>query len=481
MINMTHQYQLAHEDILCFSSFMSSLLVPIITLLGLVFTLVSLEVRALPSFARQTGMQCSSCHTAFPQLTPFGRAFKLNGYTLSNEQSNFPPLAVMLQGAPGFTHTRKDQPDGDLPTRFNNNDNVSLNQISLFYAGRLFGPYAKTLFGDSAGNLLDKIGVFAQGTWDGVEQAWAWDNVEFRASQLTTIVGKSVVLGAYVNNNPTLQDLWNTTPAWGFPFSGSGLAPGPNAAPLLAGGVSQQVLGFGGYSMIEDLLYLEIGAYTTLSKGTQESLGVDPTDEMEIDGLAPYWRVALEKTWGGHVLEVGTYGLHANTFPGRDESAGHDHFTDVGMDFQYQRLSAKNDVTFLANWLYEIQDLNASQQLGLAENGSNDLWTASLTGSYLFDKTYGFDVQYFHIAGDTDSLLYGSRTGRPDSNGWMFQLNYLPFNKIGGPSFWPYSNVKFSLQYTLYNKFDGSEQNFDGAGRDASDNDTLYIEAWIAF
>lgn len=448
---------------------------------GLVLTLAAPEARAVPSFARQTGVQCSVCHTAFPQLTPFGRVFKLTGYTIGEGETNLPPLAVMLQGAPGFTHTQKDQADRDLPSRFHDNDNVSINQISLFYAGRLLGPYAKDIVGESAAEVLDKIGVFAQGTWDGVERDWAWDNMEIRAAHTTTIAGKTAVLGAYVNNNPSMQDLWNTTPAWGFPFSGSGLAPTPDAAPLLAGGVSQQVLGVGGYSMLESMLYLEAGAYSTLSAGVQKDLGVDPEGETEIDGLAPYWRVALQKPWGHNVAELGTYGLFARTFPGRDGSAGHDRMTDVGVDLQYQWLTGTHDVTFLGNWLYEIQDLDASRELGLAENGSNALWTASFTGSYLYDKTYGIDVQYFHTAGDTDSLLYGSRTGSPDSDGWIFQLNYLPFNKRGGPSFWPYSNVKLSLQYTLYDRFNGSRSNFDGSGRDASDNNTLYLEAWIDF
>ena len=42
------------------------------------------EVLAVPSFARQTGMACEACHTVFPELTPFGRAFKLNGYLIDN-------------------------------------------------------------------------------------------------------------------------------------------------------------------------------------------------------------------------------------------------------------------------------------------------------------------------------------------------------------------------------------------------------------
>src|ERR1700738_285834 len=38
--------------------------------------------KALPSFARQTGQPCGACHTDFPALTPFGRRFKIGGYTL---------------------------------------------------------------------------------------------------------------------------------------------------------------------------------------------------------------------------------------------------------------------------------------------------------------------------------------------------------------------------------------------------------------
>jgi SagB-type dehydrogenase family enzyme len=54
---------------------------------GLLFAvLLAAEIHALPaseSFSRQTGLPCSSCHTTPPTLTPLGRAFKLNGYTLS--------------------------------------------------------------------------------------------------------------------------------------------------------------------------------------------------------------------------------------------------------------------------------------------------------------------------------------------------------------------------------------------------------------
>ncbi|MCB1747114.1 MAG: cytochrome C [Gammaproteobacteria bacterium] len=443
--------------------------------------------QAVPSFARQTGLACASCHSPFPQLTPLGRRFKLGGYTMANTDplanpgADLMPLAVMLEGTPGFTHTRKAQAEGDLPARFDGNDNVAVNQASLFYAGRLLGPYAEALTNKAVGDVLDKIGVFVQATWDGIEDSWSWDNVEARAATPLTLAGHDLVVGTYVNNNPSMGDLWNTTPAWSFPFAASGLAPAPTAAPLLAGGLSQQVLGFGTYAMVDDLLYVDAGAYSTLAAGTQRAFGVDPTGEARIDGLAPYWRLALERTRGAHSVELGTYGLYASTYPQRDARRGTDHFTDIGLDAQYQFFSALHDLTLRANWLHEKQTLGASQRLGLASNRGNTLWNASFSGAYLYDKTYAANVQYFVTAGSRDPLLYATNSGAPDANGWVFELDWLPFNKAGGPSFWPMSNLKLSLQYTLYGRFDGSAHNYDGSGRNASDNDTLYLSAWLSF
>src|ERR1700731_4891 len=58
--------------------------------------------KAVPSFARQTGQPCAACHTAFPELTPFGRRFKLTGYTLDGGDSSL-PFSVLLE--PAFTHS----------------------------------------------------------------------------------------------------------------------------------------------------------------------------------------------------------------------------------------------------------------------------------------------------------------------------------------------------------------------------------------
>ena len=116
-------------------------------LLLLTFFLFSDEVKAVPSFARQTGMPCSSCHVqAFgPLLTPIGRNFKLYGYTdVSADRTKFIPIAGMIRGS--FTHTNSGQPGG-AADRFGPNNNATIDQASIFYAGR----------------ITSKIGAFAQG------------------------------------------------------------------------------------------------------------------------------------------------------------------------------------------------------------------------------------------------------------------------------------------------------------------------------
>ena len=70
----------------------------------------------------------------------------------------------------------------------------------------------------------------------------------------------------------------------------------------------------------------------------------------------------------------------------------------------------------------------------------------------------------------SSAVFAPSSTSSPNTSGWAAELDYLPWQ-----------NVKLALQYTLYTKFNGSSSNYDGAGRNASDNNTLYIFAWLAF
>jgi len=59
------------------------LLASLLTLTA-VMLLTSSVAEAVPSFSRQLRASCSQCHTQSfgPNLTPFGRDFKMGGYTM---------------------------------------------------------------------------------------------------------------------------------------------------------------------------------------------------------------------------------------------------------------------------------------------------------------------------------------------------------------------------------------------------------------
>ena len=146
-----------------------------LALIGSATLLMARAARAVPAFAQQTGQPCKACHVGGfgPELTPFGREFKLGGYTLRAHASI--PLAAMAIAS--VTHTSKDQnPPGE---HLNRNDNVVLDQASLFVAG-------------GVGN---HFGGFAQVTYDGVARQSSWDNLDLRAVTKTKMTGFAAAAG----------------------------------------------------------------------------------------------------------------------------------------------------------------------------------------------------------------------------------------------------------------------------------------------
>src|SRR6516162_7991423 len=233
---------------------------------------------SIPLYARQTGQPCATCHTAFLELTPFGRRFKLGGYTLDGGDWNGPPFAVMLQ-APTYTHTEAGQEGGAAP-HFGPTNNFAFQQVSLFTGGR----------------FTDNLGAFIQGTYDGVARRFAWDNVDIRFAKPINLDGHTLLGGVTTNNNPTVQDVWNTIPAWSFPYISSLLAPTPTAKTFIDQVYAQQLAGVSAYGFLDDLFYLEFGGYRPLSNNTQKALGINPTGQSPISGVAPYWRVDWRRT-----------------------------------------------------------------------------------------------------------------------------------------------------------------------------------------
>ncbi|WP_091686534.1 hypothetical protein [Methylocapsa palsarum] len=433
------------------------------------FIIAPTPASAIPSFARQTGQPCSTCHTAFPQLTPFGRRFKLGGYTMGGGMTleQAPPISAMV--IPTFSHTQLNQDAPPTPQTHTNN-NVILQQFSLLYGGQIYG----------------NIGAFIQGTYDGASQYMFLDSSDVRYADTTKLMNFDVLYGVSVNNNPSVQDVWNTTPNWGFPFISSTVAPQFSPpGTLIEGGLGTRVIGTGIYTFINDMLYLDVSAYQNLSTQTLKTLGLPPGDiasSPSIDGVAPYWRAAFEYNVGEHSFEVGTFGMYANTLPNRVAGFGFDSFTDVAFDAQYQYIGDPHNLTLRVTNIHEYQQLNSTFLQGGSSGIYNTLNSFKASAEYVYDHTYSFTAGYFSVYGSSDFGLYSLNSYRnsPNGKGLVFDLAYLPFSK-GGPAFYPWLNARLGVSYTSYLKLFGGENNFDGLQHNASDNNTLLLYAWIAF
>lgn len=417
---------------------------------------------AVPAFARQTGQQCAACHNGFPELTPYGRLFKMNGFTFGGGTSDLPPLAVMAETS--FTHTQESQ-YGGAATHYKANDNYAIDGASIFYGGAI------------ASNI--GLGALAQVTYNHISDSVAWDNSDIRWAQAATLSDKEIVFGVSVNNNPTVSDPWNSTPAWGYPYIASGLAPTPANAPLIEGALAQQVLGATAYAFWDRLIYVEAGGYSTLSPRAEQALGESPYGDAT-NGVAPYWRLAVEPHWGRNSWEFGALGLDASMVPGRVAGIGTNDFRDVGFDTQYQFLADVHSISVQARVIDESQTRNSDFGQGLSSNIKDNLQSYHIKSTYSYDQTYSGTIGYSRVTGSQDTLLYGGLNGSPNSEWWTAEIDYMPFNH-GGPDFWPWLNLKVGLQYNYYTEFDGGTTNYDGNGHNAGDNNSIYAFVWLAF
>jgi hypothetical protein len=427
--------------------------------LSLIILLINTNVEAMPSFSRQTGQACSSCHTQSfgPNLTPMGRDFKLGGYTMgggTGPNAKLPPISAMIVGS--FTNLQKDQPAGTFLPGFNKNNNFTFDEASLFYAGRVYG----------------KVGAFVQGTYNGYEDKLEMDNTDIRFADQFELADLPITYGISLNNRPTVQDLWNTTPAWGFPYTGSPVQPPEiGASPLIDDALGSRVGGATAYTMINNLLYLEAGAYGSFSNNFQRGFGIPTADRLSLDGPAPYWRATLQHNWKGHYAALGHYGMSADVIPQRDRSYGADHYTDVAVDATYQYLAnPKHIFEVKSSYLYEDQKISITRRLseGDLSTGRTYLTSFKINTAYTFDQTYGITFAYNKINGSHDA-----DQARPNSQFYTAELVYVPFGKSNS-TLSPWLNLRTSLQYIGYSQVNGMHSL-------ASHNNTFMINGWLAF
>jgi hypothetical protein len=203
---------------------------------------------------------------------------------------------------------------------------------------------------------------------------------------------------------------------------------------------------------------------------------VDGSAENVIHGVAPYWRVAVQHRLGSQQVMVGSYGLVAHLTPTGFEGP-RDRYSDVAFDAQLDRpLERGGSVTAHWTWIHEDRRLRATVLNGGADHVSSTLQTVRADATWYSARRLGATLGYFRTWGDPDPVLYpqepvtGSARGRPDSSGLVAQLSFMPW-----------LNARLALQYVAYARFNGASGDYDGAGRDAADNNALYLMTWLAF
>jgi hypothetical protein len=253
------------------------------------------------------------------------------------------------------------------------------------------------------------------------------------------------------------------------------------------------VAGGGAYIFANNMFYAAFSAYKTLDKDALQALGEgQPT--IGIDGAAPYWRLAVEKTWDVYSLMLGTFGMNANIIPDLTVVSPADRITDVGWDAQFQYLSDVHFITARISYIYEWEKLNGSVFNETAANLKNHLAEFNASVTYAYDARYSVTLGYFNTQGSTDSGVnsdgdpisyFGTDNGSPNTSGEVIDIGYSPWSR-GGPAFWPWLNTRFGVKYLHYNKLQGASSNYvqnsDGITfRNARDDDSTILYAWTAF
>jgi hypothetical protein len=455
---------------------------------------LSAPANAVPVFARQTGHNCQACHTSPPELTAYGREFKLNGYTFGDAQP-FPIAIGVMASVEGV----KDNVDHSTP-----NGQVCPN------CGELHVDQGSIYFG---GKITENMGVFGQwsffpngggtGPWSSAE-----DNTDVRYVHRFSSTGSGeddTVVGLDINNNLTMEDVWNAVPTWQFPgwFANSQSGFVPVAAPIIDGALGQRAIGIGAYVWWKKTIYAQLsnyqkpwGSFSWLVNGSgnnqcpgsaQVTSGCVPSDVLV--HLNPYERIAYSQDWDYYSFMVGAFALQAHTYfdaayftpLATEQSLGFvtagnatSSYKDYAIDSQFQYNRNEPWIyTIAGSFIHESSSINPLYANGLSTNTSNSLNEFKLRGTTYYNRTYGASLAITHLTGSSDPLLYGqggaggSGTGSPASTYFDLELDYVPLQ-----------NMKFLLHYTAYTKLNGGSGNFDGLGNSASGQNTIIAGIW---
>jgi hypothetical protein len=218
-------------------------------------------------------------------------------------------------------------------------------------------------------------------------------------------------------------------------------------------------------------VYAEIGTYRTADKALSFMTAGSRDPKPKLSGSNnPYWRLALTREWGPHNIMVGTSGMVTHLYDDpadTSDPATVGTYRNTGFDAQYQYIL--NPHTFTAQLAHMKQETTYSDAFNAGAEainpGMNDTTTTTRAKlAYTYQATYGGSFSLFNLTGSTNNQ------SDPATRGVTYEAFFIPKQ-----------NVRLGVQYTTYSTFEGASTNYDGAGRNASDNNSMFLYAWFAF
>jgi hypothetical protein len=413
-------------------------------LLASSFTLASFTAEAVPSFARETGKNCSYCHNAWPQLNKKGRSFKELGYRLPDRDlMSYKDIAE----------------EGHIP-------------ISAVIVAR---PYDKKDSQEEANmRALHEVEVIAAGAigkhWSGFFELEAEDEAQ---NEFGFVIGVPAAVLAYnYNQAVNVQLVWGEM-MWSDPYGLIG-----NHFRLTRGSVAAFSKTFDGddgtianrrqnlvlTGRLIDRLFYSVG-YSAQADSPAGSQSTDVSEGKDANTI--HARVAFDITpdimLGGFVIDgqvAGTTCTGAGTpdpdctaageiVPGRPNNAASD------TDLEYQRIGLDAQADF-GNSRVQLTLVSASSDGSAAETGTEN-------------DNDAIAVQAYHV--------FKSASGAPQ---WVPLLRYDTYESNNGVD--STDELTFNVTYYFEQNIKGFVEFWDRSAQDsANDDDRLTVQLAVGF
>ncbi len=384
------------------------------------------KANALPSFARQTGFSCSTCHTIPPRLNRYGMLFKMRGYTEGQALSTLPA---------GDDYTI---------TKFNP---VSVRVVSYPYSKRK-GRETELILPDEfmvafAGRITENVGAVLEPIYEAEEGEW--DMEYARIAVVKDFDGLLIgVMGGWTS--PT-----GTDPFISLDYHGRRLTR-QRATPhdALNNSGLRDVFDFnnrGGslYAYYANTLYLNLGAYTGTSRLENEDAGIEKkiVNKKGDDPIDLYGRIALTPPTGMADINIGAF-----LYSGKDELQKPDgnpltienttytasRATRMGIDLGIQKYLPNGLIAeVLALYMSGEDELTTSG--GTAQKVSHQGF--NLSGTLYWKNKLGLSLVYGQYRYREDNPLTEEKEENTVRSDLTFHLSYM---------FRP--NVRLGAEYT---------------------------------